>query len=221
MYVCLSAQESLEAYPPGTMDDVDEFDLKLLGTTEDGAPDIRLLKKLVAQITDGVLSPRVKLGLLRSFTAFIDRHKCVQPVRLCLVGGGVQGGFFVRSLVDGAGSYSVAHRAGLLPTELTGMWGWILLRYPHQGRGGSPPAPAPTKQRPAVPPPPLHPVPVCHCLPCTLHLDCLSPREAVCREGGGGRGVGRAEVRGVGVQWWCACLKGVGGAGAPVVSVRR
>ena len=57
-------------------------------------------------------------------------------------GGGVQGGFLVRSLVDGARSYSVAHRAGLLPTELTGMWGWILLRSPHQGRG-SPPAPAP------------------------------------------------------------------------------
>ena len=36
---------------------------------------------------------------------------------------------------------------GLLPTELTGMWGWILLRSSHQGRG-SPPAPAPTKQRP-------------------------------------------------------------------------
>ena len=49
--------------------------------------------------------------------------------------------------MDGAGSYSVAHRAGLLPTELTGMWGWILLRSPHRGRG-SPPAPAPTKQRP-------------------------------------------------------------------------
>ena len=50
--------------------------------------------------------------------------------------------------MDGAGSYSVAHRAGLLPTELTGMWGWILLRSPHRGRG-SPPVPAPTKQRPA------------------------------------------------------------------------
>ena len=49
--------------------------------------------------------------------------------------------------MDGAGSYSVAHRAGLLPTELTGMWGWILRRSPHQGRG-SPPAPAPTKQSP-------------------------------------------------------------------------
>ena len=58
------------------------------------------------------------------------------------MGGGGQGG----SLVDGAGSYSIA-RAGLLPTELTSMWGWILLRPPHQGRG-SPPAPAPTKQRP-------------------------------------------------------------------------
>ena len=62
-------------------------------------------------------------------------------------GGGGQGGFLVQSLVDGAGSYSVAHRAGLLPTELTGMWGWILLRSPHQGRG-SPPGHAPTKQRP-------------------------------------------------------------------------
>ena len=38
-------------------------------------------------------------------------------------------------------------RAGLLPTELTGMWGWILLRSPPQGRGSAP-APAPTQQRP-------------------------------------------------------------------------
>ena len=38
--------------------------------------------------------------------------------------------------MDGAGSYSVAHRAGLLPTELTGMGGWILLGSPHQSRGG-------------------------------------------------------------------------------------
>ena len=51
--------------------------------------------------------------------------------------------------MDVAGSYSVAHRTGLLPTELAGMWGWILLRSPRQGRG-SPPAPAPTKQRPAL-----------------------------------------------------------------------
>ena len=64
-------------------------------------------------------------------------------------GGGGQGGFLVRSLVDGAGSYSVAHGAGLLPTELTGMWGWFRLRSPHQGMG-SPPAPAPTKQRPGA-----------------------------------------------------------------------
>ena len=40
---------------------------------------------------------------------------------LCLGGGGGQGGFLVRSLGDVAGSYSVAHRAGLLPTELTGV----------------------------------------------------------------------------------------------------
>ena len=51
--------------------------------------------------------------------------------RPLLRGRGGQGGFLVRSLVDGAGSYSVAHGAGLLPTELTGMWGWILLRSPH------------------------------------------------------------------------------------------
>ena len=44
--------------------------------------------------------------------------------------------------MDGAGSYSVAHRAGLLPTELTGMWGWILLRSPHQGTGSPPPPPS-------------------------------------------------------------------------------
>ena len=68
-------------------------------------------------------------------------------IRLLLSRGGVQGRFLVRSLVDGAGPYSVAHGAGLLPIELTGMWGWILLRSPDQSRG-SPPAPAPTKQRP-------------------------------------------------------------------------
>ena len=50
--------------------------------------------------------------------------------------------------MDAAGSYSVARRAGLFPTELTGMWGWILLRSPHQGRGSAP-APAPAKQIPA------------------------------------------------------------------------
>ena len=77
----------------------------------------------------------------------LGRHADAWESGLCLVGGGGQGGFLVKSLVDGAGSYSVAHRAGLPPTELTGMWGWILLRSPHQGRG-SPPAPAPTQQRP-------------------------------------------------------------------------
>ena len=73
--------------------------------------------------------------------------QAVQCRPLLSRGAGGQGGFPVRSLVDGAGSYSVAHRAGLLPTGLTGMWCWILLRSPHQGRG-PPPAPAPTKQRP-------------------------------------------------------------------------
>ena len=43
--------------------------------------------------------------------------------------------------MDGAGSYSVAHRAGLLPTELSGMWGWILLRSPHRGRRSPQPLP--------------------------------------------------------------------------------
>ena len=43
--------------------------------------------------------------------------------------------------MDGAGSYSAARRAGLLPTELTGMWGWILLRSPHRGRGSPQPPP--------------------------------------------------------------------------------
>ena len=50
------------------------------------------------------------------------------------------------------GSYSVAHRAGLLPTEPTGMWGWILLRSPHRGRV-SRPAPTPTKKGLAPSPP--------------------------------------------------------------------
>ena len=43
--------------------------------------------------------------------------------------------------MNGVGSYSVAHRAGLLPTELTDMWGWILLRSLHQGRGHPQPPP--------------------------------------------------------------------------------
>ena len=43
--------------------------------------------------------------------------------------------------MNGVGSCSVAHRAGLLPTELTGMWGWILLRPLHQGRGHPQPPP--------------------------------------------------------------------------------
>ena len=46
--------------------------------------------------------------------------------------------------MHGTGSYSVAHRAGLLLTELPGMWGWILLRSPHQAQGqGVTPRPRP------------------------------------------------------------------------------
>ena len=74
----------------------------------------------------------VKWQRIKSMAALLR----IQVLIVCELGAGV------RSLVYGAGSYSVAHRAGLLPTELTGMWGWILLRSPHHGRG-SPPAPAP------------------------------------------------------------------------------
>ena len=85
--------------------------------------------------------------------------------------------------MDGAGSYSVAHRAGLPPTELTGMWGWILLRSPHQGRG-SPPAPAPTQQRPAsdslqprlTPSAPRPPLPNTHQGPRSASTDCRPPK---------------------------------------------
>ena len=81
-------------------------------------------------------------------TTWIRWSSHVFPPGLCLVGGrGGQGGFLVRSLVGGAGSCSVAHRAGLLPTELIGMWSWILLRSPHQGRGRHQPPP-PLPQRP-------------------------------------------------------------------------
>ena len=55
--------------------------------------------------------------------------------------------------MDGAGSYSVAHSAGLLPTELTGMWGWILLRSPHQGTGVTP---SPRQSKGLTPPPNPH-----------------------------------------------------------------
>ena len=96
----------------------------------------------------------------------MDADGFTAGIRLLLSGGGGQGGFLVRIPVDGAGSYSVARGAGLLPTELTGMWGWILLRSPHQGRG-PPPGPAPTKQRPGRD--------VCRvggCLCLVLHISC-------------------------------------------------
>ena len=67
--------EGKKAYPPDAMDDVDEFQAKLLGTADDAAPQIPLLRKMLTQITDGVLSARVKIGLLRCFTLSIDRHK--------------------------------------------------------------------------------------------------------------------------------------------------
>ena len=110
------------------------------------------LSYLWVQMVSPALEARVMQRLTGDASPESDRRIArilwSPPPGLCSVGGGGgQGGFLVRSLVGGPGSYSVAHRTGLLPTELTGMWGWILLRSPHRGRG-SPPAPAPTKQRP-------------------------------------------------------------------------
>ena len=67
--------ESKKAYPPDAMDDVDEFQAKLIGSGEDAAPQIPLLRKLLTQITDGVLNTRVKVGLLQCFTMSIDKHR--------------------------------------------------------------------------------------------------------------------------------------------------
>ena len=55
--------KSLELYPPETVDDTDEFGLKLLGTEDNGAPSDKLLEKLMGQLTDRVLSTRVKVHL--------------------------------------------------------------------------------------------------------------------------------------------------------------
>ena len=52
---------SRELYPPDTMDDVNDFGLRLLGTEEDGSPGEKLLGKLMTQLTEQVLSPRVKV----------------------------------------------------------------------------------------------------------------------------------------------------------------
>ena len=49
--------------------------------------------------------------------------------------------------MDGTGSYSVAHRAGLLPTEFPDWHVMDLTEIPSPGQGSAP-APAPTKQRP-------------------------------------------------------------------------
>ena len=119
-----------------------------------GVPTVSL-RLAVLNVFQGFFGPRMAVRPCLSYSGRWDRITSVLLrsldrgwTGLCLVGGGgVQGGFLVRSLVGGTWSYSVAHTVGLLPTELTGMCGWILLRSPHQGRG-SPPAPASTKQRP-------------------------------------------------------------------------
>ena len=66
---------SKDVYPPGTIDNVEDFALRLLGAREDGAPDGPLLAMFIGQLTDGELSARVKVALLRCFTVFIDRVK--------------------------------------------------------------------------------------------------------------------------------------------------
>ena len=67
--------KSKEEYPPETIDNLEDFALRLLGAKEDGAPDGPCLAKFMAQLTDGELSPQVKVALLQCFTVFIDRCK--------------------------------------------------------------------------------------------------------------------------------------------------
>ena len=64
--------QSLEEFPADTMDHADQFDLRLIGIDEDGALDGKLLKKLMAQITDRVLSASVKV--CRGLQHWASRH---------------------------------------------------------------------------------------------------------------------------------------------------
>ena len=67
--------QSAAQFPADTMDRTDDFDLTLLGVADDGAMNEMLLEKLMAQATDGALSLRVKVALIRLFTMCVNRHK--------------------------------------------------------------------------------------------------------------------------------------------------
>ena len=58
--------EGAEQFPADSMDSTDDFDLRLIGVAEDGTLNEVLLKKLMAQLTDGALGQRVKVCLLCS-----------------------------------------------------------------------------------------------------------------------------------------------------------
>ena len=69
-------QESHRAHPPGAIDDMEGFGRSLLKESgSDLDPD--LLKKLMTQIMEGALNTTVKVGLMRCFTAVIDRQKAI------------------------------------------------------------------------------------------------------------------------------------------------
>ena len=55
--------QSTARYPPGTMDDTNDFDLRLIGIGDKDkhGADERLLQKLMAQITDGLISSALKV----------------------------------------------------------------------------------------------------------------------------------------------------------------
>ena len=81
--------KSKEQYPPDTMDDLDDFGLRLLGTEEDGAPNSELLQKLIQQVIDKKLSAKVKVcdgmrseggGSQPTHRRFGQRWPCGGPV---------------------------------------------------------------------------------------------------------------------------------------------